>query len=243
MEIFREPLPGGLHTAYFPKRWKLDPGAGINGATGLAIASLSNNEPWLVERGMGRGRCLMCAVPLDNAWQTNLHTLPDFVRLAHEMLYYLAGGKSAELNLTPGQPIVFDPKTNEPPTAITVSPPEGPSAVLQPKTWPVVYDRTRDPGAYKLSTVGGRVLYYAVRSDPQESVLTPATPDDLKKVTESVRRMRSITLPSEMTTDSDGEAGPTSREVWWLPMLLALGFLLLEVAYARSLARRGNPLD
>src|SRR5207237_634411 len=28
MEVFKEPLPGGLHTAYFPKRWKVDTAAG-----------------------------------------------------------------------------------------------------------------------------------------------------------------------------------------------------------------------
>jgi von Willebrand factor type A domain/Aerotolerance regulator N-terminal len=244
MEIFKEPLPGGIQTAYFPKRWKVDVRAAVNdSAAGTAIASLTKGEPWLVERGVGRGRCLLCVVPLDNSWRTNLHTLPDFVRFAHEMSYYLAGAKAAENNLSPAQPIVFDPRTNEPPSGVTVQPPEGAAKLLQPKTWPVIFDATRDPGAYKLTTVGGRVHYYAVRSDPQESVLTPCSPEDQKKVCDVVKKMKWIENPSEIESSDTNDDGPPTREVWWLPMLLALAFLLCEVWYTRSLARRGNPLE
>jgi hypothetical protein len=238
MEIFKDPLPGGLHTAYFPKRWKLDPQAGVNGATGVAIATLTNGDPFLVERGVGRGRALLCSVPLDNSWRTNLHTLPDFVRFAHEMGYYLAGAKAAERNLAPGQPIVFDPRTNEPPAGVTVTVPDGPAKVLQPKTWPIVFDATRDPGAYKLTTVSGRTYHYAVRSDPQESVLAPCTDDDKKRVAEVVPTM--VYIESADQIESKSAEGPQTREIWWLILLVALGFLTLEVAYTRRLARRGS---
>lgn len=241
MEVFKEPLPGGLHTAYFPKRWKVDPAAGVNGATGIAIATMTNGEPFLVERGVGRGRALMCVVPLDNSWRTNFHTLPDYVRFAHEMGYYLAGAKAAERNLAPGQPIVFDPRTNEPPAGITIAVPDGPAKVIQPKTWPVVFDATRDPGAYKVTTVGGRTFYYAVRSDPQESVLAPCTEEDRKRVADIVTVMSYIESPDEIEAKR-GE-GPQTREVWWLILLFVLVFLALEVGYTRSLSHRGQSLS
>jgi hypothetical protein len=241
MEVFKEPLPGGLHTAYFPKRWKVDPLAGANGATGTAIATLTNGDPFLIERGVGRGRALMCVVPLDNSWRTNFHTLPDFVRFSHEMSYYLAGAKAAERNLSPGQPIVFDPRTNEPPAGVTVTVPDGPAKVIQPKTWPVVFDATRDPGAYKVTTVGGRSYYYAVRSDPQESVLVPCADDDKKRVAEAVPTLTYITSPDEIEAKR-GE-GPQTREIWWLLLILVLALLAGEVFYTRNLSRRGNPLE
>ncbi len=238
MEVFKEPLPGGLHTAYFPKRWKLDPLAGANGATGIAIASLSNGDPFLVERGVGRGRALLCSVPLDNSWRTNFHTLPDFVRFAHEMGYYLAGAKAAERNLAPGQPIVFDPRTNEPPAGVTVTVPDGPAKVLQPKTWPLVFEATRDPGAYKLTTVGGRTYHYAVRSDPQESVLAPCTEDDRKRVAEVVPTMSYIETADQI--ESKAGEGPRTVEIWWLILIVSLLFLAVEVWYTRSLSQRGQ---
>ncbi|QEL20171.1 BatA domain-containing protein [Limnoglobus roseus] len=241
MEVFKEPLPGGLHTAYFPKRWKVDPLAGANGATGTAIATLTNNEPFLVERGVGRGRVLLCSVPLDNSWRTNFPRLPDFVRFAHEMSYYLAGAKAAERNLAPGQPIVFDPRTNEPLAGVTITVPDGPAKVIQPKSWPVVFDATRDPGAYKLTTVGGRTFYYAVRSDPQESVLTPCADDDKKRVADAVKTLTYITSPDEIEAKR-GE-GAQTREVWWVLLIIVLCLLGSEVWYTRALSRRGSPLE
>ncbi len=241
MEIFKDPLPGGLHTAYFPKRWKVDPMAGVNGATGIAIASMTNGEPFLIERGVGRGRALLCTVPLDNSWRTNFHTLPDYVRFAHEMTYYLAGAKAAERNLAPGQPIVFDPRTNEPPAGVTITVPDGPAKVIQPKTWPIIFDATRDPGAYKLTTVNGRSYYYAVRSDPLESVLTPCSPEEQKQVSNIVSSLSYIETADEII--SKRSEGPQTVEIWWIVLLLALGFLTLEVWYTRSLSRRGQGDD
>lgn len=241
MEIFKEPLPGGIQTAYFPKRWKLDPMAGVNGATGIAIATLTNGEALLIERGVGRGRALLCAVPLDNSWRTNFHTLPDYVRFVHEMAYYLAGAKAAERNLAPGQPIVFDPRTNEPPAGVSIMLPDGSLKVIQPKTWPIVFDATRDPGAYRVSTVGGRTYYYAVRSDPQESVLTPCTEDDRKRIAEIVPVMNFIESVDEIES-KQGE-GPQTREIWWIVLLLVIGFLAIEVWYTRMLSHRGQEIE
>jgi len=240
MEIFKEPLPLGIHTAYFPKRWKVDTMAGANGATGTAIASLTNSEIFLVERGVGRGRALLVTVPLDNSWRTNFHTLPDFVRFAHEMTYYLAGARSAERNLAPGQPIVFSPRPTERAAAVTVQPPEGSAKVVPVKQWPLVFDATRDPGAYKLTTSGGRTYFFAVRSDPQESVLTPNSEDDRKNVSEIVKGLQYIVHPDDI--ESKKGEGPQTRELWWLLLLLVLALLAGEVWYTRKLAQRGQPL-
>ena len=241
MELFRDALPGGLHTAYFPKSWKIDIAAGINGATGTAIGMLTNGETFLVERGIGRGRALLCSVPLDKSWRTNLVTLPDFVRFAHEMIYYLAGAKSAERNLGPGQPIHFTPRPDEPPAGVTITPPDAPAKLIPTRQWPLVYGETKEPGAYKLATVGGRNFYYAVRSDPNESVLTPCNEDDRKRVAALVKPLEYVDKPGEVEAKR-GE-GPQTREVWWLALVLVLLMLVGEVAYTRALARRGLPLN
>ncbi|MGL4419283.1 MAG: BatA domain-containing protein, partial [Gemmataceae bacterium] len=198
MEIFKDPLPGGLHTAYFPRRWKIDTAAGVNGNTGVPIGMLTNGEAFLVERGVGRGRVLLSAIPMDRSWRTNLMTLPDFVRFAHEMAYYLAGAKSAERNLAPGQPILFTPRPYEPPAGITLFAPEAAARNLPARQWPLLIPETKDPGAYRIVTVAGRNFYYAVRSDPLESVLTGATEDDRARVKTIIPTLDYVTKPGDV---------------------------------------------
>ena len=53
------------------------------------------------------GRVIVSAVPLDNSWGSNIVDLPAFVPLVHEIVYYLAGARSADFNLRPGQPIRY----------------------------------------------------------------------------------------------------------------------------------------
>lgn len=238
LESFREALPGGLQTAYFPRYWKLDTGAGINGTTGAAIAIVSTGDPLFVERGAGRGRVLISAVPLDNSWRTNLHTLPDFVRLAHESAYYLAGARSAERNLAPGQSILFSPRPPEPPGVVVVQTPEIPTQMIPSQPWPLVYSETHEPGAYQFSTTGGRNFYYAVRSDPLESLLTPMNDDDQALIRQALPGSEFITEPGEI--EAKRSEGPVQQELWWLFVLLVILFLGAEVLYTRTLSARGN---
>lgn len=238
LDLFKEPLPGGLHTAFFPKRWKIDTAAGVNGSTGTAVALLSSKDPLLVERPFGKGRVVLATHPLDNSWRTNLHRLPDFVRLAHELTYYLAGTRSAERNLVPGQPIVFTPRPEEPPGNITVQSPDGNTRTLPALTWPVVVDGTMDPGAYRLTTPAGRQVFFAVRTDPREAVLTPCSEDDMRKVAEVVPGLTHVETEDDLEQAS--ARVPATRELWWLLLLLVLGLLLFELWYTRRLTDRGE---
>ncbi len=233
-EAFREPLPGGLHTAVFPRRWKLDPAAGVNGATGSPIARLTTGEPLFVERGFGTGRVIVSAVPLDASWGTNLPRLPDFVRLAHELMYYLCGARGADRNVDPAQPIVFTPSPYEPPGPVAVLGPDGRSRAVPAAGWPVVLDGPHDPGAYRLTTPAGRTHHFAVRPDPREAVLTPCSDDDRRRVAEAVGRLSYI-ASADAITDDPGD-GPARREVWWVLMLVVVGLLGLEVWYTRRLS-------
>ncbi|HET6575353.1 MAG TPA: VWA domain-containing protein [Fimbriiglobus sp.] len=237
--VFREPLPGGLHTAVFPRRWRLDP-TGVNGPTGTPVARLTTGEPLLVERGFGTGRVIVSAVPLDDSWGTNLPRLPDFVRLAHELVYYLAGARGADRNLDAAQPIVFTPNPYEPPGPVAVLGPDGRSLSVATTGWPAVIDGPHDPGAYRLTTPTGRTQYYAVRPDPREAVLTSCSEEDMRKVANVVGRLVSISSIDDIR-DDPGTAG--GREVWWVLMLAVVGLLGAEVWYTRQLsARTDSPL-
>jgi hypothetical protein len=163
LDLFREVTTGGLGDARFPRWWKVTvPG---RNSPSVPVALLSNNAPLLVERPYpgslthtdpGVGRVLLCTVPLDNSWRTNLPDLPAFAPLAHELVYYLAGARPAEHNVQPGQPLHYR------------------------------HEGTRETGVYQLRTEDKRTLYYVVQPDPRESDLTPCDGADREKVAKLV---------------------------------------------------------
>ena len=128
MELFKNDEPGSLAgSAYFPRHWKLESRVE---AAGVPIAMLSDRNPLFVEKSFGKGRVILSVVPLNNEWRTNLTDLGDYVRLTHELVYYLASSRGGDVNLEARQPIVFRPTDGELPGPVTIQPPEGPARRL-----------------------------------------------------------------------------------------------------------------
>lgn len=98
-EVLRNLRTGSdLGQAAADRWWRLDE----NGAPGSTLIEgrLTNGDPALASRALGRGRILVSAVPFD----ASLSVLPSrshFVPLVHELTYYLANPSSASLNLVP----------------------------------------------------------------------------------------------------------------------------------------------
>jgi len=231
LELFREPTPGGLETAYFPRHWKLNTPANT---PGTVIAVLSDRDPLFVERAFGKGKVIVSAVPLDNGWRTNLPDLVDFPRLAHELGYYLAGTRGPSLNLAPGQPLIFRPFTDEKPTSVTIQPPGGTPKRIDVKAWPLVYEETREPGVYELKTEGGQIAYFVVNSDSRESEMKPLDDADREKLTKLYPSMKFVKEIPEVMEELNRET--TQQELWWLFMLAVVGMLLAEIWMTRRIA-------
>jgi hypothetical protein len=232
LELFRSEDPGTLAgSAYFPRHWKLET---KTEAGGMPIAVLTDRTPLFVEKLVGKGRAILSAVPLDNGWRTNLTDLGDYVRLAHELVYYLAASRGGDVNLEARQPIVFRPSDGELPGPVTVQPPDGPAHRISVKEWPLVYDDTRETGVYKLTTDTGKVQYYVVQPDAGESDLTPCNDDDRANVARLFRTMNYVFAPNEILSQT---AGPeTKLEFWWLLLLLVIALLAFEVRMTRKIA-------
>ena len=236
MEVFKQPLPGGLHTAYFPKRWKLDENAGANGRTGNALALLSSKEPLFVERSFGKGQVIVSAHPLDAGWKTNLIRLPDFVRLAHELVSYLAAARSAERNLVPGQPIIYSPRSAEALGPVTVLSPDQRVKTLNPTAWPLVVPITAEPGAYKLTLPSGRTVDYAVQHDVREANLNPCEPADIERVAAVLGPIKPLEeFGNEPPVKLKEETA--RHEFWWLVLGLVLGLFYVELLMTKRLNR------
>jgi hypothetical protein len=203
------------------------------GASAVPVALLTTNDPLLVERSYHGGRVLLSTVPLDNSGRTNLTDLPAFAPLAHELIYYLAGARSAEYNLQPGQPLRYHPENEPTPQAVRLHPPEGPARSLIAERWPLVVEETREAGVYRLERSNGQTVPYVVQADPRESDLTPCGDADRQKVAEIVpvtyREFRERLV-------ADATDAPPARELWWWFLFGVVGLLCAEVALTRRLA-------
>src|SRR5207253_664327 len=80
---------------------------------------------------------------------TNLIELPAFAPLVHELVYYLAGARSAEANVAAGQPVRWRLPPDAPRDGWAVEPPDGPTRPVELKDGQVVFAETHDPGVYK----------------------------------------------------------------------------------------------
>ncbi len=239
-EVFKQPLPGGLHTAYFPKRWKLDENAGANGRTGNALALLSSKEPLFVERSFGKGQVILSAHPLDASWKTNLIRLPDYVRLAHELVSYLAAARSAERNLLPGQPIIYSPRSVEALGPVTLVSPDQRVKTLNPTAWPLVVPITAEPGAYKLTLPSGKTVDYAVQHDVREANLKPCEPADVERVAAVLGPIKPLEeFGKEPPVKQRDETA--QHELWWIVLGLVLLLFFAELLMTRRINRATLP--
>jgi hypothetical protein len=232
LDLFREATASDIADARFPRWWKVTT-LGKDSAA-VPVAFLTTNDPLFVERPYLGGRVLLCTVPLDNSWRSNLPELPAFVPLVHEAVYYLAGARSAEFNVRPGQPLRYRPARDEPVGSVTMKPPAGEPRTLAVTAWPLVYEDTRETGVYRLVEANGRGAYYVVQPDARESDLAPCTDADRDKVAHL--------LP--MTYENDVEkltavlAAPDEKqELWWWFLIGVIVLLFAEVWMTRRLAR------
>jgi hypothetical protein len=254
LEIFRRVTLGGLGEARFPRWWSLaTPGKNAPGVTVAQLRSPTKGYPFLVERAFGAGRVILCAVPLDNTWATNLPDLPAFVPLAHELVYHLAGARSAEHNLRPGQPIRYRVESVDADvSAFTLQPPGGEPRPLgtQPgdkDTYPVqlarqersvvlVYDGARETGVYRLKTPENAAVYYVVPADARESDLTPCSEEDRRRVAAVVPTLR---YESDRGAIIGADDDPERRTDLWQFLLVGLiALLCAEVWMTRRMVKR-----
>jgi hypothetical protein len=232
LELFREPQPGGLVDARFPRHWRLTVPAG---GSAVAVARLTGDAPFLVEKPVGAGRVLKTCVPLDNSWRTNVVELPAFAPLAHELVYYLAGARSAALNLTPGQPLRFRLPKDAPKAGWALQPPDGPERPVALTEGQIVVEDTSEPGVYTLRhAASGAVRYAVVQSDARESDLAPWTDADRERVRQYVPGL-------EFNDDRKAIVSgilraPQPAELWWACMAGVVGLLAVEVWLTRRRA-------
>jgi hypothetical protein len=229
--------------------------AGSPAVTVASLRSPAGEYPFLVEWGdpSRPGRVLLAAVPLDGSWGSNLPRLPAFVPLVHEIVYYLAGARSAEYDVEPGQPLRYRLERSDSPAGFTLQPPTGEPRPLafdpsdpsglparldrQPQGTVLRYELTRETGVYRLRKPGGTVIYYVVRTrKPDESDLTPASAEDRRRVAEIVPGLEYRDDRGGLTAAWVSE--PRQQDVWWCLLLGMVALLCAEVWMTHRIARQ-----
>jgi hypothetical protein len=257
LERFRAD-PSGFAKAEFQRWWKVSPAAGS-----VTAARLTGQDPLLVEGPARPGRVLLCTVPLNPSWDTNFLGMAEFPVLAHEIVHYLAGlregdygSRSAEYNLRQGQPIRFRlegeswndltlQRPGEEPLPMVFEGPRRPGVHRgqllltersgTPGNHPVVvYPETHAAGVYRLRTGEGRIYYYVVQPEVEESNLEPCREQDWVKVREF--------LPMTYVTERDPRQSPLAtelhtQELWWWLLVGVIGLLCGELWMTRRIAR------
>jgi von Willebrand factor type A domain/Aerotolerance regulator N-terminal len=216
----------------------LEPAAGS-----AVLARLDLGEPWLVERSAGRGRVLVVATSIDAEGGT-LPVNPDFVPLAHEWIFHLAGGGDSLL-VRAGEPLVF-PLEASPPEDVKVLAVETPSG--RKRQAEVVrhrglararFDDTSESGIYRLSLLPdppGGVMYGAVARDERESDMTPLDPSEAAKLAEGWP-FEYVSGAKEWELGLFAAERGSRQEVWRMLILAALAGLCLEIYLTRRLVR------
>ncbi len=233
LELFRDKLSGGLGNARFPRWWRLArPDSDGPGASGAVVAGdLTTKAPFLVEKKYGKGRVIQCCVPLDDTWGTNLVGLLELQALAHELTVHLAGSRGLDCNLTPGQPIVYQPMDDESLDRATLKPPRGEAVELEAKDGLFVHKDTRLPGVYVLTTSRNRTVYFVVQPDPRGADdLDLCNPEERKQVTKVVG-VNYLDDCSELLAGSE-------HDLWWLLLFGVIALLCSEVWMTSRIARR-----
>jgi hypothetical protein len=196
------------------------------------LVSLSNGEPLAVEKYLGRGRVIVQAVPMRLTW-SELVRSKAFVVMVHDWLDYLAQPTATRYNLKPGEPIAVHAADADSPQA-TLRTPHGDEIELTADAAGdgLVFrtSRTILPGDYWLDLgLSGDSIPFHVSRDPEESQLTPLTPQDRELLAQA-------TGPSEIAAASQVGASH-SDPLWPLLLMILIGLIAAELLLSGIIAR------
>ena len=216
-------------------------------ALGASVsARLDTGDPWLVEKGSGKGRVALLASAIDAEGGT-LPVNPDFVPWAHELIAHLAAGAEAPRSIKAGEPLEFAVEPPPPPDVKTLSltTPSGLKVTL-PVSRSGTSARVRqldtsEPGIYRLElpSPGGGFAYAAVAGDdrePDPSSMEPAEAEVLARGWPLAFEPNPDRLPDRILRSDRVRRS----EVWRVLILAALGILCLEVWLTRQMARKSG---
>lgn len=198
------------------------------------LLTLTNGDPVVIEKRVGRGRVIVQGFPLRLQW-SDLVRSQAFVVLVQEWLSYLTQPRATRHNLSPGEPLSLLLAGTETQSATLMTPSHeeielaadlvGNSAVFHT-------GRTALPGDYALEVgLSGDQIPFRVHRDAAESDLTGLSTSDEQRFAGLMTHRPPVTGESSTTLSATDPLWPA---LW----LLLVGLLVGELFLASSLSRK-----
>jgi len=234
-------VPWVAHPVY--RYWQLSPGAeGVH-----VIAPYSDDFPAILERPLGKGRAITMTTPVsDDPNREPWNLLPvgeawPFVILVNEMMSYLVGTGTQELNYSPGQTAVLDLNPENPFHSYVLTGPDGVETRIAPdlKEHRLVVASTDQPGNYRVQaggTADGVDRGFSVNLSARETRLDRHADKDLDRLfgTFPYRIAR-----SKDQIELDVSTGRVGRELFGMLILVVAVILGLEHVLANRFYKKG----
>lgn len=227
-EEFRTPRSGDFASARFYRYRELN-----TGADGVVLARFDDGRPALVEKKVGRGRVLVWAAPLDNAW-SDFVIQPVFLPFLHQLVMYGSGRTPAGTSHRAGDVLDLSERVQaSPDREVMVAYPSGQRVTLNQGQTFVQLD---EAGFYQIRATGqAAALATTVAANPDvtESDLTRMPAADLKVALQATGA-KATNAAAEPLTAAEREQRQSG---WWYMMVIAVLFLIAESIVSNRLSR------
>ncbi|MEZ5300229.1 MAG: BatA domain-containing protein [Verrucomicrobiales bacterium] len=213
LAFFNDPRNGKLGEAEFRRWLRMEPTAALGKALAASLqrktsvlCRLDTGDPLIIERQMGDGRIIQCAMPADADW-TNLPLQPFYVPLMQRLVTYLAAAVDPPRNLSvDGSIQAFLPREQDGKEA-KLADPAGKEHILQARAEgsraKVEFPGPLTPGIYTLTDSAGAVQHLPPTS-PAPKVRSRCSPTSSSKP--SLRRWTPRSAASTNTPPSTKSA-------------------------------------
>ncbi len=192
---------------------------------GAVLVTAGDDTPFMLGRAVGRGRVFQFAVSANRDWSTFPLTAL-FLPVSHQLIRQGAGASVQPPHLVLGANIpVNDALPNYREDDAVATPGGAPLAIRDSGNRTFVIEELAEPGLYTRAkaSAGQPEPVLAVNTDRGESLLTPATPEEIAEWT-GFKRLLSAREPEELARLIDEfRNGRSLAELFlWLAFLLAV---------------------
>jgi len=237
MELFNDARNGNLADAELKLWFQLGTRPEQADSGLAALAQLSTADPFLVEKKLGDGRVLQCAVPCDADW-SNLPVRPVFVPLMQRLVIYLASQAQPPRNVEVGKPLAAFVSRAHVGRKAQFTAPSGERYEAEitgrGALGYVEFAKTGLPGTYTFTAPDGGPTPFVVTTARTESDLRQLTEPERKTVAESLGATLLTSVADYQQMDKDRRFG---REIWqpllWAVLALCFSELLLVQWFGR----------
>ena len=187
------------------------------------LIRLDSNDPFVLERRIGKGRYLLVLSTADNRW-SDFVIRPVFVSFMIESARYLSGASDISRNYLTGDRL---PLSLIGSASGQIVDPDGNMILSLADTTREQQVKLDKPGIYEVYTAHGEQLI-AANIDPRESDLEPVSQQMLDQWQDATRRDEDVVSNRASMTDS------RQLELWpWILLFMALS-LIAEMALGNA---------